>query len=641
MSKQKKLLILLGCVFMVNVAIAQDLFSTAELPEKPCPPIIGNVDGRQTSSLNGTWNALIDPSVFSLNDRLHFAERNYKPKPGELVEVSIENGLTLKVPGDWNTQDDKLYFYNGKVWYKRDFYVNKSEGERYYLHFGAVNYRAEIYVNGQLAGTHVGGYTSFNCEVTDLIKAGDNLLVVKVNNKLTNSDIPTTRTDWLNYGGITRDVNLVTLPAAFIENYKVQLAKGASNRIIGWVKVNGATEGNVKLSIPALGIDETLALSDGQAEIEVTANPTLWSPSNPKLYQVQLSFNGETLEDKIGFRTIEAAPGVVKLNGEPIFLKGISIHEEAIGAKGRASSYEDALELLDFAKEMNCNYVRLAHYTHNRHMLKAADELGLLVWAEIPVYWNLEFANPDVFEMAKARMDEMIGRDQNRASIIFWSLGNETPKSEERTNFFRRLNEHVKSLDDTRLTTAALVFGLEEIQEMAQNYFFPSMQGKNFDAWDIEIKDPLAAIVDVAAINQYFGWYYSGFMANAANLDPKMARQVMLSNMPKIKFHIPENKPFIFSEFGAGAKRGRSAGAEDYDIYSEEYQALVYQKQIELIKNQEGLIGTTPWILKDFRSPMRLLQGVQDYWNLKGLISDNGERKQAFFVMQAFYGDIE
>jgi beta-glucuronidase len=352
---------------------------------------------------------------------------------------------------------------------------------------------------------------------------------------------------------------------------------------------------------------------------------------------VVLATPEDTLHDQIGFRTLAVADGQVLLNGEPLFLKGISLHEEAIGAKGRASSYAEAEELLSYTKELNCNFVRLAHYTHNEHMLRAADKMGLLVWAEIPVYWSVKFESPEVLEMAKAQMKEMIDRDQNRASIIFWSLGNETPMSDARNTFFKAMNEYVKSLDATRLTTAALIFGGEEIQQMAKQYFFPTMGGQSFDAWDIEIHDPLAAIVDVAAINQYFGWYYSGFLAAAANLPPQKARQTMLDNMHKIRFHIPEGKPFIFSEMGAGAKRGRTGREEDLAVFTEEYQALVYQKQIELAKNQEGLVGMSPWILKDFRSAMRLYQGVQDYWNLKGLITDNGERKKAFFVLQDFY----
>ena len=618
----------------------QDLFTTNIVVDVPSAPIVTNIDGRQTTSLNGTWNAMIDPAIFSLNDLLHFAERNYQPKAGELVEVSLENGLTLQVPGDWNTQDDRLFFYNGKVWYKRDIFLNKQTDKRYYLHFGAINYRAEIYVNGTLAATHTGGYTSFNCEITDVLQQGENLLVIKVDNTLKNDDIPTTRTDWLNYGGITRDVNLVELPQSFIENYKIQLAKGTDDKIIGWIKVNGTSTGTVTFEIEELGIKTDIEVQDGRGTFEIEAKPSLWSPNDPKLYNISLMLGDDQVKDRIGFRQVKVDQRSITINGEPLFLRGISMHEEAIGSKGRASSYQEALALLGYAKELNCNFVRLAHYTHNHHMLRAADELGLLVWAEIPVYWNLEFSKPEVMDKAKKRMGEMISRDQNRASIIFWSLGNETPISESRTTFFRELNSYVKNLDDTRLTTAALVFGGEEIQEMAKMYFFPSMQGQTFDAWDIEIIDPLAAIVDVPAINQYFGWYYSGFLASAANLDPLQARKVMLENMPKIKFHIPDDKAFIFSELGAGAKRGLSGRSEDLKIFSEEYQVIAYEKQIELIKNQDGLAGMAPWVLKDFRSPMRLYQGVQDYWNLKGLISNNGERKKAFFVLQDFYKSL-
>jgi len=625
----------------INFTQAQDFFSVPKEEEKPCAPLINNVENREKISLAGTWNALIDPTIFSLNDRFKFLERNYKPGQGELVELSLENGLTLQVPGDWNTQDDRLFFYNGKVWYKRDFFVEKKNGKRYFLHFGGVNYKAKIYVNGTYVASHTGGYTSFNCEITDQLKPGENLLVMKVNNTLTANDIPTTSTDWLNYGGITRDVHLLEMPNGFIQNYKIQLAANNPKKIEGWVTFDGIESGKVQLQIEELGIDQSFTINDGRASLSFDASPELWSPNSPKLYKVALSTGDETVVDHIGFRTINTQNGQVLLNGEPIFLKGISLHEEAIGAKGRASSYQEAVELLTTSQELGCNFVRLAHYTHNENMLNAADKLGLLVWAEIPVYWNVKFESPEVLAMAKSRMKEMIDRDQNRASVIFWSLGNETPKSDARNNFFKELNTYVKGLDDTRLTTAALIFGGEEIQAMAKEYYFPTMQGQKFDTWDIEIEDPLATVVDVAAINQYFGWYYSGFLALGANIPALKARQTMLDNIHKIRFHIPGDKPFVFSEMGAGAKKGTPGKEEDYVIYSEEYQALVYKKQIEMVKEQKGLVGMSPWILKDFRSAMRLYQGVQDYWNLKGLITDNGERKKAFFELQKFYRSLE
>jgi len=623
-----------------SLAQAQDFFAAPEVKDIPVDPLIGNVSGRTTHSLHGTWNALIDPTIFSLNDRFQYLERNYKPGPSELVEANLEDGLTLQVPGDWNTQDPRLFFYNGKVWYKRDFFVEKQGDKRYFLHFGAINYKAQIYVNGEHVASHTGGYTSFNCEVTEQLKEGENLLVVKVNNTLTANDIPTTSTDWLNYGGITRDVNLVELPQRFIRNYKIQLASNDQDLIEGWVELEGQESGEVVLHIDELGIRQSISVQDGRAQISLPASPDLWSPERPKLYDVLLATEEDTVRDQIGFRTITVQDRQMLLNGQPIFLKGISIHEEAIGAKGRASSYEEAEELLTHAKALNCNYVRLAHYTHNENMLRAADKMGLLVWSEIPVYWSVKFESPEVLEMAKKQMEEMIDRDQNRASIIFWSLGNETPMSEARNTFFANMNTYVKSLDDTRLTTAALIFGGEEIQKMAKDYFFPTLAGQEFETWDIEIEDPLAAIVDVAAINQYFGWYYSGFLAASANMSAQKGRQTMLDNMHKIRFHIPENKPLVFSEMGAGAKRGRTSNEEDLAVFTEDYQALVYRKQIELVGNQQGLVGLSPWILKDFRSSMRLYQGVQDYWNLKGLITDNGERKKAFYVLKDYYESV-
>ncbi len=617
--------------------VSQDLFVQKKVAEIPTAPLIGNITSRTTQSLDGTWNALIDPTLFSLNDMGQFLERNYKPGPGELIELSIENGLTLQVPGDWNTQDPRLFFYNGKVWYKRDFFVDKKPDKRYYLYFGAINYKARIYVNGVHIASHTGGYTSFNCEVTDHLKNGENLIVIRSDNTLTSEDIPTTSTDWMNYGGITREVKLVELPKTFIENYKVQLSTGNSKNVEGWVNINGMVSGDVMVEIEELKVKKSFAVKDGKAQISFNINPVLWTPTNPRLYEVKISTNDDSITDRIGFRTVEVRGSEVLLNGKPIYLKGIALHEEAIGAKGRASSYAEAVELLTAAKDLGCNYVRLAHYTHNEHMLHVADKMGLLVWAEIPVYWSVNFGSTEVLDLAKTQMKEMIDRDQNRASIIFWSLGNETPLSDARNTFFSNLNTYVKEIDPTRLTTAALIFGGEEIQKMAKDYFFPSMQGQTFDTWDIEIEDPLAKIVDVAAINQYFGWYYSGFLATAANLSPLNARQTMIDNLPKIRFHIPNDKPFVFSELGAGAKRGTSGKEEDFIIYSEEYQALVYRKQIEMFKNQKNLVGQSPWILKDFRSTMRLYQGVQDYWNLKGLITDNGERKKAFYVLQDYY----
>lgn len=221
--------------------------------------------------------------------------QNSKATAGELLEFNLDNGTTLEVPGDWNTQEERLFFYNGKVWYKRNFDVDKKLDKRYFLYFGAINYKAQIYFNGTQVASHTGGYTSFNCEVTEALKEGENLIVILVDNTLTDRDIPTTRTDWMNYGGITRDVYLAELPNSFIQNYKIQLSPNQEGQIKGWAKISGATNGTVGVKIPALGIDTSFPVQNGEAAIQFKASPMRWTPDNPKLYEVELVYGEEII----------------------------------------------------------------------------------------------------------------------------------------------------------------------------------------------------------------------------------------------------------------------------------------------------------------------------------------------------------
>lgn len=619
----------------ISVVYAQ-MFSVQK--DQPIPPakLISAVTKRPATRLGGEWQALIQPLPSPWGDAM--IASNAQPKePSDLIEFSFDNGLTLNVPGDWNTQDERLFFYQGKVWYKRTFDYSLPPARRLFLYFGAVNYRASVYLNGKKIVTHRGGFSPFNAEITDAVKQGENLLVVLVDNEHTATDIPTPRTDWLNYGGITRDVKLVETPQTFIRNFKLQCAKDDPETIQGWVQLDGGNAAQpVTLSIPELKLKKTISTNaSGFGAFSIKMQAELWSPQNPKLYSVDVATATDAITEKIGFRTIQTRDGKILLNGEQVFLKGISIHEEAPGGT-RANNRAQAETLLGWAKELGCNYVRLAHYTHNEHMLRVADSLGLMVWAEIPVYWNVAFSDSGTLANAKQQFADMIDRDQNRACIIIWSLGNETPISEERNAFFKATNEFVKNRDNTRLTSAALLFGMEALQPFFQNYFMPELLGKPGEGdWNIELSDPVADIVDVVSVNEYFGWYYSGFAAQMSKQSSAKVRRFMLDNMRRIRFET--GKPLIVSELGAGAKTGKHADVSALAVFSEEYQALVYEKQIEMLRQQRNLVGMSPWILKDFRSPMRLYQGVQDYWNLKGLISDDGRKKQAFFVLQEFY----
>ncbi|HEV7781328.1 MAG TPA: glycoside hydrolase family 2 TIM barrel-domain containing protein, partial [Chitinophagaceae bacterium] len=409
-------------------------------------------------------------------------------------------------------------------------------------------------------------------------------------------------TDWWNYGGITRDVYVAELPQTYIADYKVQLAKTNASLINGYVQLSDNRRNEkITLLIPEAGIRTTINTDDsGRASINTSIKQlSLWSPQNPKLYNVSLVHNGDTINDRIGFRTIEVIGQDILLNGQSVFLSGISMHDENPMIPGRLRSQGDMRMMLQWAKELNCNYVRLAHYPHNEEMIRLADEMGLLVWAEIPVYWTISWENAATYNNAQQQLTDLVMRDKNRASVIIWSVGNETPVSEPRNIFMSKLVAQARLLDDTRLIAAAL-----EVHRQGEEAF---------------VNDPLGEKLDLASFNEYAGWYWGG----------------VPSNITKYTYQVKYNKPVIVSEFGGDALAGYHA--DENTKWSEEYQAALYKNQFILLGKMPGLRGMTPWILCDFRSPRRQHPYYQDYFNRKGLISETGKKKMAFDVLKAYY----
>ena len=430
-------------------------------------PQIANVQARKTTSLNGAWHYIIDVQEegyydYRMNPTPYGFFLNAKPqKPEDLIEYDFDKAPVMQVPGDWNTQDSQLFFYEGTVWFQRSFQWQPNGDHRTLLYFGAVNYEAIVYVNGQLAGRHEGGFTPFNFDVTDLLHEGDNFVIMKVDNKRRAENVPTQIFDWWNYGGITRDVLLVEVEPLYIENYSLRLTNLKTKELSFSVQLNRKEAWKqVFLSIPELKIKEKFVTDDdgcvnGKIYVEHT-KLKLWSPDHPQLYQVTLSLGGSSvMKDEIGFRTIETCGKQILLNGKPIYLRGISIHEEKPFGGGRANSTADAHTLLSWAKELGCNFVRLAHYPHNEYAVREAERMGLLVWSEIPVYWTIAWTNPQTYQNAERQLTDMIRRDQNRANVIIWSIANETPHGPEREALLSRLARQARSADTTRLTTMA------------------------------------------------------------------------------------------------------------------------------------------------------------------------------------------
>jgi beta-glucuronidase len=591
---------------IVLAAIAAALLSVCGAA--PAPIVLTGADRRPITSLNGEWGAIVDP-YFSGLFSFHHQERsegwfmNNKYTPGEsaLHEYDFSRAPKLKVPGDWNMQRESLFFYEGPVWYERDFTYQTKEHTRVFLHIGAANYKSWFWVNGKKVCEHEGGYTSFNCEVTAAIHTGGNFIVAAVDNTRHEDGVPTLETDWWNYGGLTRSVSLIEVPETFIDQYDIHLSRAEGSVVEGWVHVEGGKQGaKVEVEIPELGAKTAAALNEnGRAAIRLEVmSLERWSPETPKLYKVAVSAGQDSIDELMGFRTVEVRGTEILLNGKPIFLRGISIHAEAPYRTGRANTDKDAETLLGWAKDLGCNFVRLAHYPHDETMLRAADRMGLLVWSENPVYWALQFDNPKVLAKAEQQLDEEIGTSRNHAAIILWSMANETPNTDARTRFIETEAAHARELDPTRLITAALLVRGEGHTKI--------------------IDDPLGNALDVIGFNEYIGWYEQR---------PESADTT--------EWRVEYQKPLIVSEFGGGAKAGLHGG--ENERWTEEYQASIYRHQFGMLNRIPQLRGMSPWILMDFRSPNRPLTGIQDEFNRKGLISDQGQKKQAFFILQKAY----
>ncbi len=581
-------------------------------------PQIMNISGRSTMSLDGEWKAIVDQYENGYFDyRLNpmrdaytfFADRSYWDDPTELTEYDFGTDISLQVPGDWNTQMEKLYYYEGTVWYRQKFNIEPKPGKRYFAYFGAANYEAIVALNGKKLAKHSGGFTPFNFEITDELLNGENTMVVKVDNKRLPEGVPTVNSDWWNYGGITRSVCIVETPDAFVREYNIQLKKGTDNTVEGWVRMDGAAEGQkVSIVLPEASLSaEVIVDASGFGTFEMTLKKKkeslrLWCPADPKLYEVQIVTDHETITDRIGFRTIEARGNELYLNGKKIFLSGISIHEETpYEPSGRAWSEEHARTLLGWAKELNCNFVRLAHYPHNETMVRVAEEMGIMVWDEIPVYWTIHWTDPVTYENAESQLTDMITRDRNRANVIIWSVSNETPRSDERLRFLSALIDKAHELDPTRLVSSAME------KEYVDSEGIPATSA-----------DDLACNVDLKTFNHYIRWYDGD-----------------KEKCDKVYWTFDIQKPVIISEWGGGAKFGYHGDSSVR--FTEEYQAELYEANVRMLDRMPGLAGSTPWILKDFRSPRRQLKQIQDDFNRKGVVSEKGEKKQAFYVLRDWY----
>lgn len=586
---RKRILILLSWILLVEIVAGQVAMT--------------NIQSRKLTSLNGQWNVIIDP-VGVGEWRQVWLEKKPEKKT-DFFEYSFDGGPVLNVPGDFNSQMKELSFFEGTVWYRKKFNYKLEQGKRLFIHFGAVNYIADVYLNGEKLGSHEGGFTPFQFEITNKIRSGNNTIVVKTNNARQKNGLPGLGYDWLNYGGITRDVNIIETGTTFIQDYSIQLKKGSLDTVSGWVQLDGLQlEQNLEIRIPELAIQyKTRSNHKGFARIDFSGGFQLWSPQNPKRYKVIIKTGVDSVMEYIGFRSIEVKEGKVLLNDKPVFLKSVNIHEENPYKGARANSKQDALLLLNAAKELGCNLVRLAHYPHNEYIIDEAEKMGLMVWNELPVYQHIEFADSTVPVKMETMLHEMVRRDKNRCGVIIWSLSNETyPSTPNRDKELVELTKKCRALDSTRLITHVI-----NTQTYSNNSF--------------EIWDTLYRHSDLVSINEYVGWYL-----------PWQGRPFDT----KWKIVCPA-KPVFISEFGGEALYGSKGRTDEAAYWTEEYQEKIYKDQLEMFTTIPNLCGVCPWLLFDYRSTSRLHPVYQKGYNRKGLLSEMGNKKKAWYTMKAYY----
>ena len=600
-----------GLIALIAAAAAATATTAAAASSVASTTPLSNPTERSAQDLGGAWHYIIDKQRLGIrdpNDRFAFG-RDEPDHNHPLTEYSWDDSPTVTLPSDWNSQIRELAWYEDMVWFRRTLDATPTPGRRYFLYFEAVNYHAHVYFNGAKLGEHEGGFTPFAFEVTKAIKSGRNSLVVAADARNDAQTVPNAITDWQNYGGITRPVWLIDVPDTYIHHSNVHLLADGSIEAIVQVEGPQSSEANVELNIRELGV-AARGRADAQGRVTLRAKPrklVRWSPKTPRLYNVEVKAAGDRLTERIGFRTVESRGGRILLNGQPITLYGISIHEEALGENAtRTLTLSSATALLLQAKGLGANFVRLAHYPHSEKMTRLADELGLLVWSEIPVYWDMGFTNPDVLACARAMLAENISRDANRASVVIWSVANETQINEPRNAFLRTLIADARALDGTRLVAAALDKRGEQVSADGQRI-------------DITIDDPIGADLDVIGFNLYIGWY--------GDHTP--------DDIDKVQWKVAYPKPLILSEFGADALYGQHGDRSQR--WTEEYQAYLYEGYLRMTGRIPGFAGTSPWILKDFRSPRRFHGKYQDYFNRKGLIDPTGRHKMAYDVLRKFY----
>lgn len=554
--------------------------------------------------------------------------------------INQKTWIPINLPHTWNALDatdlTPGYRRTGS-WYKKELKIaTKIPNQNYQLYFEGVNITSTVYLNGEKVGGHIGGYIGFNVDITNTVKAGKNTILVFVDNSYNPEIIPSQKSDFFIYGGITRDVWLETFPEQHISNIKISTPKvSKTSADLKALVTIGNTKNNLKVKATLIdGDGENIKSSEfnvfnGIAEInfKVLQNLKLWDTETPNLYtlNVQLLENNRVTDEilnKVGFRWFEFKNhGAFYLNGKRLLLRGTHRHEEHAGVGAAMSNAQHRADL-ELIKSMGANFVRLAHYPQDPEVYKACDELGLLVWDELP-WCRGGLGNTTWKKNTKNMLKEIIEQNHNHPSIILWSLGNEIywlPDFKDGNNrthintYLQELQDYAHKLDPTRKTAIR----------------------KYYEGADI---------VDVFSPSIWSGWYSGSYK----------------SYQKAINTYKLEYPHFLHAEYGGSSHVGRHTenpitgegkiqadGWEEAIVqtdvaniaqigdWSENYIVDLFDWHLRISENDSTFVGNVQWAFKDFGTPLRPENAIP-YMNQKGLVDRANKPKDAFYVFKSYW----
>ncbi|QYA24173.1 glycoside hydrolase family 2 [Gramella sp. MT6] len=553
-------------------------------------------------------------------------------------EFELENSKskeTVNIPHTWNAEDpftDGLYF-RGKGIYQKDIFIPKDWSDRaVFLKFEAANQVTQLFVNDQLVGEHIGGYTAFVFDLTEALNFGtENNIRVEVDNSH-NTDIPPLEADFNFYGGIYRDIEMIVTAKS---HFRLE-GEAGGNILIKTPEVSEKNarvtfDGNIvnpgkdldlqiKISDPSGNIvsEKSLAANTGNFSADFSIdNPKIWSPENPQLYSLQaylIEQNTGEIKDsffsKFGCRWFTADPekGFI-LNGKPIKLIGANRHQDF---ENMGNAVPNSIHRKDYQmiKDMGANFIRTAHYPQDPEVYRICDELGLLVWTEVPVINDV--TDTEAYHQNAINMQrEQVLQLYNHPSIVFWGYMNEIfirlvftgDMSEEAKNakiatsvkLAKKLEAETKKLDTSRLSVMAL----------HENELYNT--------------SGIADIPDVIGWNLYFGWYTPGLENLGRFLDEQHKRY--------------PNRPLLISEYGPGSdSRIQTNDPKPWD-YSEAYQLKSHVSYLNQVIERDYMLGMAAWNFVDFGSSGR--QDSRPFINQKGLVNFDREPKDIYYYYKA------